>query len=592
MSRDGRYGLRFYALVAGFGFLSLAAFVQGVLPMVEPQSRTSTVTRVVRTDLGELKWIQYQASDYTALEERGRRVYIREGCWYCHSQYVRPVTGETRRWGPITQAGEYAFDKPHLFSTRRIGPDLSRVGLKFSDAWHLAHFWDPRMLSPDSIMPRFSALFAGPYVARIVDDAQGRRTVERTPLTETLFDFDSTAELPLTPNAEGLLYVPERGKYPVIVTPNEEYGGQTIELVASSEDLLALIAYLQKLGTNRGKWRDRFEPQRMEASQVSVPRSEEWIAHGNEVYDRRCLGCHGAKGDGNGPAAAFIQRDRPRNFTLGVFKFRLTPSGSLPDDGDLLRTITRGVRGTSMPPWHELPEKDRLAVIQYIKYVLAVDRSDPSSPYLYFVEEPPKAPVYIAEPPKPSSALLARGSEVWRSAKCWECHGESGRGDGEKAAGLEDDFGFAIPPANLTTGQFKSGPDVKDIFRTITTGLNGTPMPSYGDTQSEDDRWALAYYVLSLSAYKDPLTGESLRIPEKDRAALNDPALAASESRLAYRIERASEPTRYAGEAWASRHGFDFAAARDAMARTGRAAPPGSEREAARPARAGAQEPR
>src|SRR3546814_7095662 len=69
---------------------------------------------------------------------------------------------------------------------------------------------------------------------------------------------------------------------------------------------------------------------------------------------------------------------RPRDFTLGLFKFRLTPSSSMPTDGDLLRTITRGVRGTAMPSWHMLEEKDRLAVIQYIKYELAVDRSDPS----------------------------------------------------------------------------------------------------------------------------------------------------------------------------------------------------------------------
>ena len=90
--------------------------------MLEPESRTDKVTKVVRTDLGELKWVQHQASDYTALEQRGRDVYTREGCWYCHSQYVRPVAGETRRWGPVAQAGEYAFDRPHLFSTRRIGP--------------------------------------------------------------------------------------------------------------------------------------------------------------------------------------------------------------------------------------------------------------------------------------------------------------------------------------------------------------------------------------------------------------------------------------------------------------------------------------
>lgn len=563
---ERRYGLRFYALVGGFASITLAAFVQGLLPMLEPQSRTDRVTKVVRTDLGELKWVAHRATDYTPLELRGREVYTREGCWYCHSQYVRPVTGETRRWGPVTQAGEYAFDRPHLFSTRRIGPDLSRVGLKFSNAWHLAHFWDPRMLSPDSIMPRFSALFDGPYAARIVAGADGTRTLEKTAATQKLFDFDSERKLMLTPNADGLLFVPRRGQAPVIFTPNDEYTGEVVTLVAETDDLTALVAYLQKLGTNRGKWRDLFEPQRLEASQISVPRSAEWIAHGKRVYERRCLGCHGVKGDGNGPAAAFMQQDRPRNFTLGVFKFRLTPTGSLPDEGDLLRTITRGVRGTAMPSWHELPQKDQLAVIQYIKYELAADRSDPEKPYFYFIEEPPQAPLHIGEPPAPSPQQVARGKQAWQQAKCWECHGQSGRGDGEKAEGLEDDFGFPIPPADLTTGQFKSGPSVRDIFRTMTTGLSGTPMPSFQATVSEEDRWALSYYVLTLSAYKDPLTGQPIRISAADREKLNDPATVADESRLAYRTRAAQEPPLYAGAAWAKKHGFDFSTAAPAGA--------------------------
>jgi cytochrome c oxidase cbb3-type subunit I/II len=565
MSKN-RYGLRFYALWGGFFCISLAAFVQGVLPMMEPESRTYKVTKVVRNDLGELKWMEHTASDYTPVELRGRQVYIREGCWYCHSQYVRPVTGETRRWGPVTQAGEYAYDLPHLFSTRRIGPDLSRVGLKYSNAWHLAHFWNPRMLSPDSIMPRFAALFDGPDRAKIITDANGNRTLEKTPATEKLFDFKSDQKILLTPNADGLLFVPERGKYPVIHTPNQEYAGELVTLVSETEDLKGLVAYLQKLGTNRGKWRDRFEPQLMEASQVTVPRSEEWTSYGKQVYERRCVGCHGVKGDGNGPAAAFMQKDRPRNFTLGVFKFRLTPSGSMPDDGDLLRTITRGVRGTAMPSWHELLEKDRLTVIQYIKFELAADRSKPDKPYLYFVEEPPKAPIFIGQPPAPSPELVRRGQDVWKQAKCWECHGDGGKGDGEKAAGLKDDFGFPIPPANLTTGQFKSGPSVKDIFRTMSTGLSGTPMPSYSDSLPEADRWALSYYVLALSAFTDPLTGEKMKISEKDRAALNDPALKASESHYAYKSQSTEQATLYAGAAWASKQGFDSAAARDSTA--------------------------
>ena len=230
-------------------------------------------------------------------------------------------------------------------------------------------------------------------------------------------------------------------------------------------------------------------------------------------------------GDGNGPAATFLYKQRPR-ISTAVFKFRLTKE-PMPTDGDLLRTITRGVRGTAMPPWYDLPLKDRLAVIQYIKYELAVDRSDPAKPYAFFTEEPPGAPLYIGKPPAPTQQLLDRGKEVWQQAKCWECHGKTGKGDGEKAAGLKDDHDFPIVPADLTSGQFKSGPAVEDIFRTMTTGLSGTPMPSYRDSLPEEDRWALSYYVLSLSAYKDPLTGQPLEIAEKDRAALNDLSLKA-----------------------------------------------------------------
>jgi cytochrome c oxidase cbb3-type subunit I/II len=549
---------RFVALVAGIFFFFLAVLTQGVLPVVEPASRSDEVTAVVRTDLGELKWMWTKATDYTPLQKLGRQVYLVEGCWYCHSQYVRPVTGETRRWGPVSQAGEYAFDVPHLFGTRRIGPDLTRVGLKYSNEWHLAHFWNPRMLSPDSIMSSYRELFdVHDQPIKIVDDGSGGRTLEKTSLTQSLFDFESKEQVKLTPNAEGLLFVPmaARSKFPLIWTPNKEYTGDAVSLAVETKELEGLIAYLQKLGMNRGKWRDLFEPQRLDASLVSLPRSDEWIAYGKVVYGRRCAGCHGVQGDGNGPAATFLYNQRPRNFTLGVFKFRHTKE-PVPTDGDLLRTITRGVRGTAMPGWYELPEADRLAVIQYIKYDLAVDRSDPAKPYAYFVEEPPGAPLYIGEPPAPSAAIVARGKDVWGQAKCWECHGDTGKGDGQKAAGLKDDFGFPIRPADLTGGQFKSGPAVEDIFRTMSTGLSGTPMPSYRDSLPETDRWALAYYVLSLSAFKDPLTGEPLPISTTDRAALNDPKLEARSSDQAYvPVEAATRHAFASGAVVARREG-------------------------------------
>lgn len=551
--------LKTVSLLAGFFFATLALFVQGVLPMLEPESNQIKVTKVVRTDLGELKWMEHEATDYSKSELLGREVYIREGCSYCHSQYVRPVTGETRRWGPVTQAGEYAFDRPHLFSTRRIGPDLSRVGLKYSDEWHLAHFWDPRMLIPDSIMPRFAKLFKGPYEVKIVEDSDGNRTLDKNADTGNLFNFSSEEKILITPNETGLAFVVEEGKYPVIHTPNEEFTGSSVSVISQSEELKGLIDYVQKLGTNRGKWRDRFEPQLVEASMVSIPKSEEWIEYGKNVYARRCEGCHGLTGNGNGPAATFMYKFKPRNFNAGVFKFRLTPSGSLPQDGDLYRTVTRGIRGSSMPSWHMLPDKVRIAVIQYIKYELAVDRSDPEEPYHYFVEEPAEAPMYIGMAPEPSEDIVKHGKEVWQQAKCWECHGNSGKGDGDKSRELEDDFGYPILPADLTAGLYKSGPSVKDIYRTVTTGLSGTPMPSYGDSLPEEDRWALAYFVLSLSAFTDSLTGVAMTISQEDRSALNNIELKANTSEKAYKRKSSRGLVgEYAGEAWAGRKGIEM----------------------------------
>jgi cytochrome c oxidase cbb3-type subunit I/II len=527
---------RFVALVAGVGFFFLALVTQGVLPFLEPSATTNHVTAVVRNDIGQLKWMETSATNYTPLENVGRRVYLREGCWYCHSQYVRPVTGETRRWGPVSEAGEYAYDVPHLFGTRRIGPDLTREGLKYGDEWHLAHFWNPRMLTPESIMDPYSGLFDAPSAAvKIVKGTASGKTLERNAVTEKLFDFASKEQVKLTPNAQGLLFVPlaAQRKDPVLWTPNNEYGGDTVKLVIETKDIEALIAYVQKLGMNRGKWRDLFEPQEMDAAGITIPRSAAWIDHGKEVYERRCIGCHGVNGDGNGPAATFMYKQRPRNFTQGVFKFRLT-EGSLPTDGDMLRTITRGVRGTAMPPWYELPLNDRLAVIQYIKYALAVERTNPKKPVQFFVVEPPGEPLYIPTPPPPTMAMVTHGKEVWVQAKCWECHGKTGKGDGEKAAGLTDDPGFPIPPANLTSGQFKSGSAVTDIYRTISTGLNGTPMPSFRDAFPDADRWALSYYILALSAFTDPLTGEPLRISAADRTALDNPKLEALSPEQAY----------------------------------------------------------
>ena len=106
-----------------------------------------------------------QLVGYTSAQERGRRVYQREGCVYCHSQQIRPLANEIKRYTigtsvpPIADEREYIWDQPHFLGTRRIGPDLSRVGGKYSDDWHYSHFYYPRQMVPGSIMPAFTWLF-------------------------------------------------------------------------------------------------------------------------------------------------------------------------------------------------------------------------------------------------------------------------------------------------------------------------------------------------------------------------------------------------------------------------------------------------
>src|SRR6202021_3356009 len=156
------------------------------------------------------------------------------------------------------------------------------VWRKNSDEGHLAHFWKPRMLTRDSIRDPYAGLFDAPSQAvKIVKDASGT-TLERNAMTERLFDFASKEQVKITPNADGLLFVPiaAQGKYPVVFTPNNEFAGASVKLVIETKEIQDLIAYVQKLGMNRGKWRDLFEPQQKEAVGSAIPRPQERNSHG------------------------------------------------------------------------------------------------------------------------------------------------------------------------------------------------------------------------------------------------------------------------------------------------------------------------
>jgi cytochrome c oxidase cbb3-type subunit I/II len=154
-------------------------------------------------------------------------------------------------------------------------------------------------------------------------------------------------------------------------------------------------------------------------------------------------------------------------------------------------------------------------------------------------EDAPEPALVIPPAPRATPELLAQGKTLYERAKCAECHGETGKGDGPSAPTLKDDFDRPIRPADFTRGQFKAGAGVADVYRTMTTGLDGTPMPSFADTMSDAERWAISYHVLSLSAWVDPLTGHRLPLAPETKAALNSGQTAARHPRDAFEPDAA-----------------------------------------------------
>jgi DMSO reductase family type II enzyme heme b subunit len=209
-----------------------------------------------------------------------------------------------------------------------------------------------------------------------------------------------------------------------------------------------------------------------------------------DIYDQHCAPCHGIKGDGQGPAA-YLLSPKPRDFTTGVYKFRSTPSGSPPTDQDLLRTLEHGIPGTAMPMWDRLPEVHRLALVQYVK----------SFSDVFEDEDAKEAPIEITTPPLVTPESITAGQKVYQNMMCADCHGPRGKGDGPSAPTLTDDEDRPIRPYDFTRGPglMKGGSSQQDIYRTFMTGLDGTPMPSYGDSLDEDERWQLVSYVQSLA---------------------------------------------------------------------------------------------
>jgi mono/diheme cytochrome c family protein len=247
------------------------------------------------------------------------------------------------------------------------------------------------------------------------------------------------------------------------------------------------------------------------------------MRRGEKVYLAQCVDCHGAAGDGAGYLAEGFDV-KPRDFRQGKYEFRSTLPGELPTITDIERSVRVGIPGTTMPAWSQfLSEQEVEDVARYLivfspRFVDAWRARQ--APRALAVPRPPADVEELAAHPTGdlhpclrvagsayAASLSCRGEQLWNLHQCQWCHGDDARGDGPTARGMSDEWRNAIRPANLTyKWLFKNGHRPQDVYRTLFTGLDGTPMGSFASAiPDERDRWAMVAYVLSLSPATRPV---------------------------------------------------------------------------------------
>ncbi len=364
-------------LIAGVGCFVLSFIAMGLAPWTSLKH----VIKPVKTAGNP-----YVENGQLTSIGRGRKIYIREACWHCHSQFVRPVAGESFRYGPVSQAWEGMYDIPHTYGTRRIGPDLSRQAGRHSDDWHFAHLYNPRNTVPLSVMPAYHWFF------------------EKT--------------------ADG---------------------------IKPSQEAKDLVAYLQNLGSSfQNEIKEVVYPRLFKVS----GRPEEnpsYLSRGFHLFQENCTGCHGNNADGKGRASSFLKPP-----AANLVRRYISPS-------EVYSILNRGVYGSAMPSFREMPEQDLWAIALYVSSLGKETQKQALSTY--------------------KLEKNAMGKNIYM-AKCMACHGEKGTGESPVASALNP------RPKDFTRRLF-----TKDYLREIVLhGVEGSAMPAFSGL-TEDELEALGNYI-------------------------------------------------------------------------------------------------
>ena len=288
--------------LGGVGFFVMSILLLGVWPgqALEEQIRQTEPERPLAL---------------TASEKRGRVIYAREGCAYCHTQQIRYLPNDVGRFGAATLAWETIFDYPHLWGTRRIGPDLSREGSVRSADWQWSHLYAPRALVTDSVMPPFPWLF---------DGAPDRPKQEARDLLD---------------------YIETLGRDRALAGPEGEAHARKACHCSEDEKRYAFGSPVLNASPSMTRRKGNFP---------KLARSGD-LNRGQRDYVRYCATCHGTHGEGDGPGAAGLH---PRPVNLSEQEYAADRLGF---------SLWNGVAGTAMPAWRELTAGDLSAIAEVVR---------------------------------------------------------------------------------------------------------------------------------------------------------------------------------------------------------------------------------